>query len=98
MRKCLSVLAQKIALFGFIQFMKGAVPSFQAHSCYSNDAKIAAIYLVFTIHILRDSCKQYAIIIALFTISGVIDMEIDCLWLIFRVCGTQILPLLEPGV
>ena len=38
--------------------MKGAVSSFQAHLCssdgkLSNGAKIAAIYLVFTIHILR---------------------------------------------
>ena len=42
--------------------MMGAVPSFQALSCssdgkLSNDAKIAAIYLVFTICILRKSCK-----------------------------------------
>ena len=43
----------------FIQFMKGAVPSFQVHSCssdgkLSNGAKIAAIYMVFMIRILRN--------------------------------------------
>ena len=67
--------------------MKGAVPSFQAHSCcsdgkLSNGAKIAAIYLVFTICILRNSCKRCAIIIVLFTMGGVVAMETECLWLI----------------
>ena len=48
---CLSVLAQKSPLSAF---MMGAVPSFQVHSCaldskHSNGAKLAAIYMVFTI-------------------------------------------------
>ena len=82
--------------------MMGAVPSFQAHSCssdgkLSNGAKIAAIYLVFTIRILRNSCKQCAIIV-LFTVGGVITMEMEYLWLLFGVCRTQRLPLLDPGV
>ena len=81
----------------------GAIPSFQAHSCSSdgklfNGAKIATIYSVFTICILRNSCKRCAIIIALFTVGGFIAMEMECLWLLFGVCGTQILPLLDPGV
>ena len=51
--------------------MMGAVPSFHALSCssdgkLSNGAKIAAIYLVFTFRILRNSCKRCAIIV-LFT-------------------------------
>ena len=71
--------------------MMGAVPSFQAHSCssdrkLSNGAKIAAIYLVFAIRILRNSCKRCAIIIVLFTVGGVITMEMKCLWLLFGVC------------
>ena len=83
--------------------MMGAVPSFQALSCssdskLSNGAKIAAIFLVFTIRILRNSCKRCAIIIVLFTVGGVITMETECLWLLFGVCRTQILPLLDPGV
>ena len=83
--------------------MIGAVPSFQALLCssggkLSNSAKIAAIYLVFTIRILRNSYKQCAIIIVLFTVGGVITMEMECLWLLFGVCRTQILPLLDPGV
>ena len=80
--------------------MKDAVPSFQAHSCssdskLSNGAKIAAIYLVFTIRILRNSCKWCAIIIVLFTMDGVVSMEMECLWLLFGVSRTQILPFLD---
>ena len=83
--------------------MTGAVPSFQALSCssdrkLSNGAKIAAIYSVFTIRILRNSCKRCAIIIVLFTVGEVITMETECLWLLFRVCRTQISHLLDPGV
>ena len=83
--------------------MKGAVPSFQAHSCssdgkLSNGAKIAAIYLVFTFRISRNSCKRCAIIIVLFTVGGVVAMETECLRLLFGVCRTQILPLLDQGV
>ena len=83
--------------------MKGAVPSFQAHSCspdgkLSNGAKIDAIYLVFTFRVLRNSCKRCAIIIVLFTMGGVVAMETECLWLLFGVCRTQILPLLYPRV
>ena len=83
--------------------MMGAISSFQALSCssggkISNGAKIAAIYLVFTIRILRNSCKRCAIIIVLFTVGRVITMEMECLWLLFGVCRTQILPLLDPGV
>ena len=68
--------------------MKGAVLSFQAHLCSSDDklsngAKIAAIYLVFTFRILRNSYKRCAIIIVLFTMGGVIAMETECLWLLF---------------
>ena len=79
------------------------LPSFLAHSCssdgkLSNGAKIASIYLVFTIRILRNCCKRCAIIIALFTVGGVITMEMECLWLLYGVCRTQILPLLDPGV
>ena len=82
--------------------MMGAVPSFQAHSCssdgkLSNGTKIAAIYLVFTIRILRNSYKLCAIIIALFTVGGVVTMEMECLWLLFGVCRTQVLALLDPG-
>ena len=67
--------------------MMGVVPSFQAHSCssdgkLSNGAKVAAISLVFTIRILRNSCKRYAIII-LFTVGGVVTMEMECSWLLF---------------
>ena len=74
--------------------MMGTVPSFQAHSCssdgkLSNGAKIAAIYLVFTIRILRSSYKRCAIIIALFTVGKVVTMETECLWLLFGVCRTQ---------
>ena len=81
----------------------GAVPSFQALSCssdgkLSNGAKIAAIYVVFTIRILRNTCKWCAIIIVLFTVGMVITMETECLRLLFGVCRTQILPLLDPGV
>ena len=77
--------------------MMGAVPSFQALSCspdhkLSNGAKIAAIFF------LRNSCKRCAIIIVLFTVGGLITMETECLWLLFGVCRTQILPLLDPGV
>ena len=36
--------------------------------------------------------------IILFTVGGVIVMETECLWLIFGVCRTQILPLLDPRV
>ena len=83
--------------------MMGAAPSFQALSCsserkLSNGAKIAAIFLVFTIRILRNSCKRCAIIIVLFTVGGVVTMETECLWLLFGVCRTQILPLPDPGV
>ena len=83
--------------------MMGAVPSFQALSCssdgkLSNGAKIAAIYLVFTFRILRNSCKRCAIIIVLFTVGGVVTMETECLWLLFGECRTQIIPLLDPGV
>ena len=83
--------------------MMGAVPSFQAHLCsldgkLSNGAKIVAIYLVFTIRILRNSCKRCARIFVLFTMGEVITMETECLWLLFGVCRTQILPLLDPGV
>ena len=83
--------------------MMGAVPSFQAHSCssdgkLSDGTKIAAIYLVFTIRILRNSYKRSAIIIALFTVGGVVTMETECLWLLFGVCRAQVLPLLDPGV
>ena len=81
--------------------MKGAVPSFQACSCsckLSNGAKIATIHLVFTFHILRNNYKRFAIIIALFTMGGVIAMEMECLWLIFGVYRIQILPLLDPRV
>ena len=82
--------------------MMGAVPSFQALSCssdgkLSNSAKIAAIYLVFTIRSLRNS-KQCAIIIVLFTVGRVLTMEMECLWLLFEVCRTHTLPLLDPGV
>ena len=80
--------------------MMGAVPSFQALS-YSSDRKLsngAKIFLVFTIRILRSSCKRCAIIIVLFTVGGVVTMETECLWLLFGVCRTQILPLLDPGV
>ena len=69
--------------------MKGAVPSFQAHSC-SSDGKLsngAKIYLVFTIRILRNSCKWCAIIIVLFTVGRVVAMEMECLWLLFGVCN-----------
>ena len=57
--------------------MMGAVPSFQALSCFSdgklsNGAKIA---LVFTIRILRNTCKWCVIIIGLFTVGGVITMH-----------------------
>ena len=77
------------------------VPSFQALSCssvgkLSNGAKIAAIYLMFTIRILRNSCKRCANIV-LFTVGGVVTMEMECLWLLFGVCRTQLLPFLEPG-
>ena len=78
----------------------GAVPSFQALSC-SSDRKLssgAKIALVFTIRILRNSCKLCAIIIVLFTVGGVVTMETECLWLLFGECRTQILPLLDPGV
>ena len=83
--------------------MMGAIPSFQAHSYssdgkLSNGAKIAAIYLVLTIRILRNSCEWCAIIIALFTVGGVVTMETECLRLLFGVCRTQILPLLDQGV
>ena len=86
--------------------MKGAVPSFQAHSCssdgkLSNGAKIkkiATIYLVFTFHILRNNYKRCAKINALFTMGGVIAMEMECLWLIFGVYRIQILPSLDPRV
>ena len=83
--------------------MMGAIPSFQAFPCssggkLSNGAKIAAIYLVFTIRILRNSCKQCAIIIVLFIVGRVITMETEFLWLLFGVCRAQILPLLDPGV
>ena len=64
----------------------------------SNGAKITAIYLVLTICILRNSCKRCAIIIVLFIVGGVITMEMECLWLFFGVCRTQLLPLLDPGV
>ena len=62
------VLVHFSLLFGFYLVYDGAVPSFQAHLCcsdrkLSNGAKIAATYLVFTIHILRNSCKWCAIII-----------------------------------
>ena len=57
-------------------------------------AKIAAIYLI---HISRNSCKQCAIIV-LFTVGRVIAMEMECLRLLFGVCRTQILPLLDPGM
>lgn len=75
--------------------MKGAVPSFQACSFssdykLSNDAKIAAIYVVFTFHILRNNYKCFAIIIALLTMGKVVTMEIECLWLIFEVYRIQI--------
>ena len=77
--------------------MMDAVPSFQALLCssdgkLSNDAKIAAIYLVFTFR------KRCAVIIVLFTVGGVVTMEMECLWLLFGECRTQILPLLDPGV
>ena len=80
--------------------MMGAVPSFQAHLC-SSDGKLSngtKIDLVFTICILRNSCKRCPIIIVLFTVGRVIAMEMECLWLLFGVCRTQILPLLDPGV
>ena len=82
--------------------MMGAVPSLKALLCssdgkLSNGAKIAAIYLVFTFRILRNNCKRCAIIV-LFTVGGIITMEMECLWLLFGECRTQILPLLDPGV
>ena len=83
--------------------MKSAIPSFRAHSVssdgkLSNGTKIAAIYLVFTIRILRNNCKRCAIIIVWFTVGGVVAMETERLWLLFGVCRTQILPLIDPGV
>ena len=58
--------------------MKGAVPSFQAHSCcsdgkLSNGAKIAAIYLVFTIRMER-SRKQFS------TLCGPVKLVQACLY------------------
>ena len=51
---------------------------------------VPKLLLVFTICILRNSCKRCAIITALFTMAGFVAMEVDCLWVIFGVCGTQI--------
>ena len=81
----------------FIYLLKGAVPSFLSDGKLFNGAKIAAIYFVFTIRILRNSCKWCAIII-LFTVGRVIAMEMECLRSLFGVCRTQILPLLDPEV
>ena len=75
-RKCLPVLAQKLALFGFK---------------LSNGVKIAAIYLGFTFRILENSCRRSVLITALFTMGGAISMGKKCLWLIFRVHRTQYL-------
>ena len=58
----------------------------------SNVAKIAAIHLVFTVCILRNSYKWCALIITLFTMDGVISMEMECLWWFLGVHGTQIRP------
>jgi len=62
--------------------MKGAVPS--------------AIYLVFTFRILENSCRRSALITALFTMGGAVSMETKCLWLVFRVHRTQVIPSLDP--
>ena len=64
---------------------------------FSSSKSVHVFYLVFTICILKNSCKQCAIIV-LFTVGRVITMETECLWLLFGVCRTQILPLLDPGV
>ena len=48
----------------------------------ANGAKIAAIYVVFTFHVLRNNYKRFAIIIALLTMGRVVAMEIECLWLV----------------
>ena len=58
--------------------------------------KIAAIYLVFTFRILENRCSRSALITALFTMGGTIYMETKCLWLIFKVHRTQIIPSLDP--
>ena len=55
----------------------------------SNVAKIAAIHLVFAVCILRNSCKWCALIITLFTMGGVIAMEMECLWWLWNTNKTQ---------
>lgn len=67
--------------------MKGAIPTFQAHSSssggkLSNSTKIATIYkyLVLRICILRNCCKHCVIIIVLFTKGEVVPMETKFLW------------------
>ena len=80
--------------------LRACVLSLQPHSCssdsnLSNVAEIAVIHLVFTICSLRNSYKRCALIIALFTMGGVIAMEMECLWWFLGVDGTQI-PLLDP--
>ena len=62
----------------------------------SNGVKITAIYLVFPFRILENSYRRSALFTALFTMGGAVSMETKCLWLIFRVHRTQIIPSLDP--
>ena len=75
----------------FIQFMKDAVPSFQADQYssdgkLSNDTKIAAIYHFYNPHF-ENSCKHSALTAGLFT-----NLRNEVSVLIFRVHRAHIIP------
>ena len=91
-RKCLPVLAQKLALFGFyvrvFSLCKILYPV-SRHIRLLQFYNIATNYLVFAICILKNSCKCCALIIVFFYEGQVISMETKYLWLMFGVHRTQ---------
>ena len=86
-RKCLPVLAQKLALFGFYVYLVYAryCTQFQGTFVFFSFTNIATNYLVFAICILKNSCKCCALIITFFYEGQAVSMETKYLWLMFGV-------------